>query len=190
MGEDCSFLVAFAAAPRAPRLPSVLVMWLLPIAVTVALIASGSDGCFDEDPFGTTSACNTNGSTPSTTRVGMRETTRSAATFSVGDHGTAIAERGYGGSGTACVSTGSHGSHGTMATFNRLSIQSSESRSASNVLANNDGGGGNGIVAGSRLCWSTDRQKGTREGVEQEGRNSGGDVDWCERDEASRRQDG
>lgn len=38
MGEDCSFLVAFAAAPRSSGAPSTLVAWLLPLAVTVALV--------------------------------------------------------------------------------------------------------------------------------------------------------
>ncbi|CAN0202808.1 unnamed protein product [Ectocarpus sp. 6 AP-2014] len=38
MGEDCSFLVAFAAAPRSSRAPSMLAAWLLPLAVSVTLV--------------------------------------------------------------------------------------------------------------------------------------------------------
>lgn len=44
MGEDCSFLVAFAAAPRASKPPSTIVVWLLPLAVALILAALSSDG--------------------------------------------------------------------------------------------------------------------------------------------------
>lgn len=189
MGEDCSFLVAFAAAPRASRLPSVLVMWLLPLAVAMALIALGTDGCSDDDAFGTTSGRGQDGSIPNTTTGGMGGISRTTATCIMGVQGTAMVARGYGGSGTTGILPSRHGRHGVVPSLNRLSVQLGESRGVHGELDTSDSGGGTGVVPGSTMYCSTDRIDGKVEGEEQV-RYSGGSGDWCERDEASRTQDG
>lgn len=50
MGEDCSFLVAFAAGSRAVPPPSIFVRWLLPSIVAVALVVTIFSG-IDSDSF-------------------------------------------------------------------------------------------------------------------------------------------
>lgn len=186
MGEDCSFLVAFAAAPRVSRPPSVLVMWLLPLAVAMALIALGADGYSCEDAFGTPSFCSTNCSPSNTSSVGTGRTSRSTATINIEGQGAATTEKVYGGSGSiAGVSASSYGSHGTTTTLKRLSSYPRRSCGGSNELAGSDTGDGSGVLAGHTLCRNLDSE-GRRNGERHEGRYSGGGgrgggVDWCER---------
>lgn len=183
MGEDCSFLVAFAAAPRNSCLPSVPVMWLLPIAVAMALIVFAADsGCSDEDAFGKTSSVRSvNGSVPSTTTIGVGLTSTATATFN-----TANTERGYGGSPTAAFPTCIQGRHRDIAALTRLIIQPSENRGGSDESPNSDSGGGSGVAPGSTLRCGVERSGGKADAEQREGRNSGGGVDWRERDEENR----
>ena len=185
MGEDCSFLVAFAAAPRTSRLPSVIVMWFLPIAVAITLMASWADGCSGEGTVGTAGVCGTTGSLPSTTTVGMARTRICNATSNVGVQGTATTELDYGGS--LAISTSSDRRLGGKGVFTSTSIQPSKSRGADDELPHSDS---SGVVLGSTLLCSIDQSFETGKGEQRQGRNSGGGVGWGERDEASRRRAG
>lgn len=133
MGEDCSFLVAFAAAPRASRPASLSIMWLLPMVLALTLIALGTDGCLGDDVFGTSSVSGKeDGFVRSTTSATLGRINRDTA----GIQGTVDTERRHGGSGAA-ISTGRHGGH-------RISIQPSASRLGSGELrfSRSDSGGG------------------------------------------------
>lgn len=179
MGEDCSFLVAFAGAARTSAPPSVLAMWLLPLALAMAfVIAVETGGCFDEDRFGTTSVRIANGSVPSTTAIGMRRTGSS-------NQGTAIvAGRGYRDSRVTALSTCRHGRDGMILTLDRLNTRPRQGRGGSDDLANSEG---SGVVAGGTLHCIKDEDEGKSKIEEQEGRHSAGGVGWRERDAASRR---
>lgn len=194
MGEDCSFLVAFAAAPRSSRPPSALITWLLPLAVALAMIvmmASGSGGggplddvLFDEsrkhvNPF-----------------IGKKRDGDggSSVFFTVASANTSITTKKAG--SAFLVNVGSQGGIScttTSATRRRLLLDtcrsSAENRFGSGELGSDGGGGGDGsssavvrfgvfragIVIGSSssssallsmLCGKADKKRATRKGKE------------------------